>query len=86
MVNLIDSRRLLLLSWLASLTNRVRILWGEARLGGKACVSWRTFILQSIMMGEGGVCLAVEEKEGGIAYAYEVQHFILECERAELPK
>jgi hypothetical protein len=59
---------------------------GEARLGKKVCVNWIIFILRLIMMGEVGVCLAVEEREGGIAFAYEVQHIILECERAELPK
>jgi hypothetical protein len=86
MANLTDSGRLLLSFWLASLSSWVRILWGEARLGEKVYVSWKIFILWLIMMGVLGVCLAVEEREGGIAFVYEVPHLILECERAELPK
>jgi hypothetical protein len=86
MVSLIDSGRLLHSFWLASLTSRVRILWGEARLGKKVCVNWIAFTLQLIMMGVMGVCLAAEVEEGGIGFAYEVQNIIMECERAELPK
>jgi hypothetical protein len=48
-------------------------------------VNWITFTLQLIMMGEVGVCLAVEVREGGIGFVYEVQHIIMERERAELP-
>jgi hypothetical protein len=86
MVNLIDSGRLLLSFWLASLTSQERIMWGEARLGKKVCVNWKTFTHQLIMMGEVGVCLAVEVREGRIGFVYEVQYIILECERAELSK
>ena len=64
---------------------------GKNSVGGgkakkKVCVNWITFTFQLIMMGEVEVCLIVEVREGGIEFVYEVQHIILERERAELPK
>ena len=48
-------------------------------------MNWITFILQLIMRGEVGVCLVVGVREGGTEFVYEVQHLIMERERAELP-
>ena len=58
---------------------------GGGKAGKKVCVNWITFTLQLIMMGEVRVCLAVGVREGGIEFVYEVQHIIMERERAELP-